>query len=238
MEFKVLEKIAEQQEKTIKLLSRLSEQKYDEKIGIDRHTAFVKNRIFQVRTKSPLKNLSLEPAMFIHVIPIKSALIEQGFHRDHLYTLSGYTSNWYRDSTKLLLSSEGAVKMIECKDNIIRDYVQYLRSGVMEAYVIPQKDESTEQFYFEGDEFKGKAAISIKSMVECMMILGIEGPFNVYISFIDCQDVIIRSRESKRPAVNSFTSPPFTIDDSSTFYNSQIFSDFINDIRLIFGKYE
>ena len=239
MEAKVLEKIAAQQEKTIKLLSRLSEQKQDEKIEVDKKTAFVKNRIFQVRTDSAIPNVSQDPAFFIHVIPAEfnfKNVLE--FAPPKIYDIMNNVHPWFEGGCDYLYNFDGFATYIKDTKGEVRSYSQILRNGIAELYVtaLPMVDHF-ENLFIDGARFFGMLNIRLGGIINALIELNFNTKYDVYFSFVNCKNVaFLNNRLKTFPMSQDFAYlPPVQIEASTELNNQPNYTRTLNHIAQNFG---
>lgn len=241
-DIKLLEKIATQQERSIKLLNRIYEHLYDEKIGIDPQSAFVKNRIYEVRTNSSFNNLSKDPAMIIQIVPQEFLLDGKlDFTAPSLRDAYYHMHPWFEGGYDYCFNSDGFATYNNDEQGITKSYVQFMRNGVIELYVnaLPSTD-NTDIFCFDGNSFRGTVAYKITGLIEALKIAEIKSPYSVYITFVDCNNVqFIYSRKQLRPmSKNSLSIPKFIIDESVDISKQQEFRNAMKHIFLALGGTE
>lgn len=236
MEKKLIETILENQEKLLKILSRISEQLYDQELIIDKHLVYVKNRIFLVQTNSPLENIEICPAMLINIIPSNSVLSELNFDINNIRDLYDYTLTWNSTGIKILTSSEGIVKYINNSEDKIIEYVQLLRTNIMESYITLLKNNNANNYYIDSTDFKYKLIRQIKSMIKCLESQNTQGPYDVYLNFINCQGVTIDLVSESKSVIKSLKVPKFSVNNSNSFIENEEFLEIIDNIYLSFGK--
>lgn len=236
MEKKLIETILENQEKSLKILSRISEQLYDQEFNVDKHLAYVKNRIFLVQTSSPLDNIEICPAILINVIPSSTNLSEFNFDINNINNLYDYASTWNSLKSNITTSSEGIVKYVKNSENKIIEYVQLLRTNIIEAYITLLKNENSNNYYIDTSDFKYKLLMKIKNMIKCLEAQNIEGPYEVYINFINCKGITVDRKNESKSFINSLSVPKFIVNHSKSIFENEEFVAIINNIYLSFGK--
>lgn len=240
MEAKVLEKIAAQQEKTIKLLSRLSEQKHDEKIEVDKKTAFVKNRVFQVRTDSAIPNLSQDPAFFIHVIPaefnFKNVIDFESRSKNEMIMRTMHP--WFEGGYDYLYNFDGFANVIKDTKDYVRSYAQLLRCGVGELYAttLPTTTDPVCNA-IDGGMLFAMLTIRIQGIIEILKEFNYNTKYDLYITFVDFKDVIFdNSRFRAFPiAQNNLYFPPVQIDAIQKLSDQTNYTKTLNHIAQSFG---
>ena len=240
MEEEKLDLIVSQLAKNEKLLKRLSEQKYDENNEIDKRAAFVKNRIFQVRTDSAIPKLSLDPAFFIHVIPEESNLVNviEYDRRSQVDVLMTTMHPWFEGSYDYLYNYDGFATVNKDEYNNVRSYAQLLRCGVGELYAtsFPLNDVANTNA-IDGNLFFGMLSIRIGGIIATLQEFNYKSKYDVYISFVDFKNVLFaNSRFITFPmAQNDAYFPKVKVDGMQELNNQPQYIKTLNHIAQAFG---
>lgn len=220
------------------ILKRISEQLYDQAIGISSQEAFVKDRIFKTQNYSVFQNLQKGGSLYIHIVPQESITFNDvvqdrhtiAYADDLLHPLSSTAG-------ETIITSEGIARIHEV-DRVIKSYTQYLYCGAVELFTTPFYDEVKGINVFSDGDFTGKLVRSLVKVTDFLISQNFKFPMNMYVNFIDCRGVSICPSQIRKTIVESLSMPVVTLNNNQDIYHDPGFTNLMQKTYFIFGRYE
>lgn len=151
------------------------------------------HRIEFVRNNSPFKNLSKDPAFFIHIVPNDysddiSIDISKVIKKDIL----SYMFPLNCPGCDFKFNSDGYASFYNNSINKVQSYDQIIRNGVFESYFCVSYDhDNVNNKYIYEEKFLTSISKKIMDGISVLSNFSIKLPYNIYISLIDISNVYI-----------------------------------------------